>query len=130
MNESLSAGELDDIKRRLELREKQLIEELQTGKQSAAAQSFERIAGEAPDAGDASIADVSIDGASAERMRDAEELRDVRDALARIEAGTYGLCQKCGLPIPRDRLRVAPAARYDLQHQQEREEGRIRTPTL
>ena len=32
-------------------------------------------------------------------------------ALDRVAAGTYGICEVCGLPIPPERLAVRPAAR-------------------
>ncbi len=32
-------------------------------------------------------------------------------ALARLDAGTYGRCEACGLPIPAARLEVRPTAR-------------------
>lgn len=35
-------------------------------------------------------------------------LRKVERALARIEEGTYGLCESCGQPIPLARLEVLP----------------------
>lgn len=38
-------------------------------------------------------------------------LRDVGDALARIEEGTYGECIDCEKPIPVKRLEVFPAAK-------------------
>lgn len=31
-------------------------------------------------------------------------------ALGRVDDGTYGLCVRCGLPIPADRLDARPAA--------------------
>jgi len=40
-----------------------------------------------------------------------EHLADVNAALARIDAGTYGRCERCGREIARDRLRTRPAAR-------------------
>lgn len=39
------------------------------------------------------------------------QLRDVTDALARMEVGTYGICEKTGKEIPLARLRAYPAAR-------------------
>ncbi|WP_226533581.1 TraR/DksA family transcriptional regulator [Microbacterium paraoxydans] len=42
----------------------------------------------------------------------ASELRQVDDALARVDAGTYGLCANCGRPIPAGRLEVRPFAEY------------------
>jgi DnaK suppressor protein len=35
---------------------------------------------------------------------------EIERALAKIEAGTYGICEKCGQPIPKLRLRALPAA--------------------
>ncbi|SJN21745.1 DnaK suppressor protein [Microbacterium esteraromaticum] len=38
------------------------------------------------------------------------ELRQVDDALLRVDAGTYGICSRCGRPIPAGRLEVRPFA--------------------
>ncbi|MGW8482463.1 TraR/DksA family transcriptional regulator [Microbacterium sp. NPDC055903] len=38
------------------------------------------------------------------------ELREVEDALARVDAGTYGVCTSCGAAIPAARLEVRPFA--------------------
>ncbi|HZD03026.1 MAG TPA: TraR/DksA C4-type zinc finger protein [Actinomycetes bacterium] len=40
-----------------------------------------------------------------------DTLREVQDALQRMEAGTYGVCQRCGNPIPEERLEALPATR-------------------
>jgi DnaK suppressor protein len=37
-------------------------------------------------------------------------LGDVRTALARIDAGTYGTCERCGAEIPVARLEAVPTA--------------------
>lgn len=42
----------------------------------------------------------------------ASELRQVDDAIARLEAGTYGVCAGCGRPIPAARLEVRPFATH------------------
>lgn len=39
------------------------------------------------------------------------QYNDVKDALAKIDLGTYGICEKSGLPIEEDRLEANPAAR-------------------
>lgn len=39
------------------------------------------------------------------------QLKEVNDALGRIEKGTYGVCAKCGKPIVPERLKVSPEAR-------------------
>ena len=38
-------------------------------------------------------------------------LADLDDALGRLDAGTYGRCERCGSPIPAERLAVRPSAR-------------------
>lgn len=38
------------------------------------------------------------------------EIRQIEAALARIAAGTYGICVSCGAQIAEDRLDLVPAA--------------------
>jgi DnaK suppressor protein len=40
----------------------------------------------------------------------------VLDALARIESGTYGVCEVCGASIEKERLAADPAATTCKQH--------------
>jgi RNA polymerase-binding transcription factor DksA len=40
------------------------------------------------------------------------ELAEVLEALDRIGRGTYGVCERCGNRIPRERLEARPEARY------------------
>ena len=42
----------------------------------------------------------------------ARALREVEDALHRINAGTYGRCERTGRAIPRIQLRALPWRRY------------------
>ena len=39
------------------------------------------------------------------------ELKDISDALKKLENGTYGLCENCGKPIDEKRLEASPSAR-------------------
>jgi RNA polymerase-binding transcription factor DksA len=38
-------------------------------------------------------------------------LADLDEALARLASGDYGVCERCGRPIPAERLAVRPFAR-------------------
>ena len=49
------------------------------------------------------------------------ELDGVEEALRRIEAGTYGICEACGRPIEDARLAVLPAARFCVGDQEQAE---------
>jgi RNA polymerase-binding transcription factor DksA len=40
------------------------------------------------------------------------ELKDIDDALRRLDDGTYGICEECGKPIDEARLEAVPWARY------------------
>jgi DnaK suppressor protein len=44
------------------------------------------------------------------REREVVQLSQIREALARVQAGTYGLCAACDGPIPFERLYVFPEA--------------------
>ena len=43
---------------------------------------------------------------------DRNKLREIDEALERIEEGTYGICEECGEPISLKRLEVKPTAIY------------------
>ena len=43
-------------------------------------------------------------------------LHEVDDALKRMDAGSYGLCEECHEPIERNRLAVNPLLRFCLDH--------------
>lgn len=43
------------------------------------------------------------------------QLGEARAALARIAAGTYGVCERCGAVIPADRLEAVPTANLCIQ---------------
>ncbi len=45
-----------------------------------------------------------------------EQLDDVGRALAKMDAGTYGLCEVCGKEISEARLEAMPATRYCIDH--------------
>lgn len=39
-------------------------------------------------------------------------LAELDDAQRRLDAGRYGVCERCGQPIPAGRLRARPSARH------------------
>lgn len=128
----LSAADLAHFEKKLRDREAQLREEVRESRERARREPFSRLASEAPDQEDASLAQVVVDLNSADIERDMRELQEIEEALGRIAAGTYGICLRCGEPIDRERLEAAPAAKYDRLHQEleERERGGRGMPTL
>ena len=55
-------------------------------------------------------------------QRDEATLTEIDDALGRVAAGTFGLCEGCEEPIPKARLNAVPHARFcvDCQRKSER----------
>jgi len=44
--------------------------------------------------------------------REREKLRNIDEALLKIEEGEYGICEECEEEIPVGRLKIVPFARY------------------
>lgn len=77
--------------------------------------SESRDSAEAGDAATMSTLDLS-------QLRRAEdELREALAARQRMHEGVYGLCADCDTPIPFERLRVVPEARYCVRDEERRE---------
>ena len=43
-------------------------------------------------------------------------LKEVNDALERMESGSYGICETCQKEISIERLKANPAAKADIEH--------------
>lgn len=54
-------------------------------------------------------------------------LEEVRRALAKLDDGTFGLCEACGARIDRARLEALPYAKHCLNCQSRRERKGVRT---
>jgi DnaK suppressor protein len=85
----------------------------------------------AHDAGDASVADGVASEQFTEAELDSTILIQVREALARVNEGTFGKCVVDGEPIGGARLAAVPWTPYCLKHEQRHEATMpVRTPTL
>lgn len=49
-------------------------------------------------------------------QKDRELLRDINVALAKIQDGSYGICEGTGKPISKPRLEAQPWAKYSIEH--------------
>jgi RNA polymerase-binding protein DksA len=63
--------------------------------------------------------DFTLSLAEAERRR----LKEIDEALRRIEDKTYGICQMTGKPIPKARLKAKPWAKYTIEAARKLEGG-------
>jgi DnaK suppressor protein len=50
--------------------------------------------------------------------RDRQQLRDIEEALQRLTAGSYGICNQCSTRIPERRLRLVPTAEHCVRCQE------------
>lgn len=60
------------------------------------------------------------------KERDFRTLREIDLALAKIEDGTYGICEESGEPIEKNRLEKQPWARLSLHYAEIEEREKIR----
>lgn len=115
-------------KKLLLAKEKELSGDMGRERETAREQSADSTA---HDLGDDSLRDEEKEMHFAEADMDREALIQVRDALKRIEDGTYGKCGVDGRPIDEKRLKQIPWTPFCLKHQEELESAKsIKTPTL
>lgn len=69
------------------------------------------------DVGEAGVAEEDASADFNEAELDSTVLQQVRDALRRIDAGTFGRCVADGRPIEAKRLEASPWVPYCLKHQ-------------
>ncbi len=74
------------------------------------------------------MADIGTDNYEQEfalGLKDSERklLKEIDDALGRIEKGSYGICEGTGKPISKSRLEAKPWARYCVEYAQMIEKG-------
>jgi DnaK suppressor protein len=107
---SLDQDQGRELRRTLDQRREELIREIREDLARMRGESREKIAGDAPDRGDESVADLIADLDRADARRDVGELREIEAARGRFDEGHYGECIDCGQDIGFPRLRASPAA--------------------
>lgn len=108
---SLAKKDADDLRERLVTEKGELESQLATLEENTFAASQSDITGEV--AFDDETADAGT--ATFERERDLSIENNIRDLLAKIDralqrmdAGTYGICDRCGKPIEKARVKALP----------------------
>jgi RNA polymerase-binding transcription factor DksA len=100
----MNAEEVQEFRRRLE----QLVAHVRATVSRLEAELQHRSHG--PD-------ETATDARSADRVRtllgiEGQVLGEANEALTRVESGTFGRCEGCARPIPRNRLGAMPYARH------------------
>jgi len=62
--------------------------------------------------------------------KDRNLLREINHALAKIQNGTYGICEGTGRPIGKPRLEVQPWARFSIEYARQREKNGMGVRTI
>jgi DnaK suppressor protein len=107
---STSNGRYADLKRMLEERRLEILNEVQGRiRDQREADAWGKVH-EVLDAGESSEADIQEDIEFALIQMKAETLTKINDALGRLDEGTYGFCSDCGGEISEKRLRALPFA--------------------
>ncbi len=110
---ALTQAQREELRRTLEAKRSQLLHALREHEDLEEARDLaEREPGDAADLAESAIEDHDR---ISKADHDLELLEEVDHALTRLDAGTYGLSEASGRPIPFDRLRAVPWARYDTE---------------
>ena len=123
-NPELTPEILAELKRALEAKRDRIraaVIGLRSGQDEEHAETVDKADDLAGDSADSSVELEEWDESHQEELAEDAELAEVEHALSKFEAGTYGICEGCGRPIPLARLRALPEARYDVQHEAARE---------
>ena len=128
----LTNAQLKKLKAKLLERQRVLVDEVREKREQAATESSAEPFGAVGDAGDESVLRMITDLDITEAGRDVEELRDIAEALNRMEDGSYGTCEECGQDIGYPRLEVQPTATRCIEDQEKFEKtfATRQTPTL
>ena len=114
-------AELDELRSELEAEAKALRQEIGQAESQIAARLGDTVAEAGDDEADASskLFEREHELALTHNMR--ELLEQTLHALARIKAGTYGVCESCGKPIGKARLLAFPRATLCVECKQRQE---------
>lgn len=132
MTTLLNENQLQEFRQRLESRYRELRELISRELLQSDKEHFAELAGQVHDLEEASVADLLVDLNLATVDLHLGELRDVEDALRRIQEGRYGECIDCQGPIGLERLQANPTARRCIECQAvyERTHRHPGTPSL
>jgi DnaK suppressor protein len=85
-------------------------------------------AGNPADIGDQGYDTYARELASRLTSEQTKMLMEIDEALRRVVNKTYGICEKCGKPIPKARLELVPQARFDVKCLKLQESQVVRPP--
>lgn len=119
MNKKLTKKQLQHFKDKLLVEKNKVLEEMDDLQQSNLKQSISDSSGEISrysyHLGDVASLSYGREFSMGLAERQQKYREQIEDALARIEDGTYGICQVTGEPIALERLEEVPVAKYSVK---------------
>jgi DnaK suppressor protein len=106
----LTRTQMSFLQQLLQAQRKATVEEAEAEMKLLREQSVGDMAGEAPDAGDESVAMLLTDIDNTMVQRHINEVHAIDHALDRIDEHSFGLCSDCGGEIAYARLEAFPTA--------------------
>jgi len=104
----LSPERLTEVKERLVSRKQRLWLEVKQQLKSSIGDGYQEMLATARDEEDQASVSLLAETQLALLGPKRQELEAIEEALQRLEGGTYGLCESCGLPIEPRRLEIMP----------------------
>jgi len=117
----LTDTERQELSKIMEARRGTLLTELRADAARTRDEPYAEHAGDAPDAGDESVATLIADLEQADLTRDLDEFRALEAAREKLKTGEYGICIECGTDIGYERLKASPSALRCIQCQERHE---------
>ena len=114
-------AELEEVRSELKAEEAGLRAEILQAESQIAARLGDAVAEAGDDEADASSKLFEREHELAITRNSRELLEQTEHAIARIEAGTYGVCESCGKPIGKARLLAFPRATLCVECKQRQE---------
>ena len=113
MARSWHSDDVDDVTSRLERQRRETLQRL-----AGLTSSFDEIVAasrdsNADDEHDPEGATIAFERSQVAALvsQGRDQLKEIDAAVARVAAGTYGVCERCGQPISDERLAARPVAR-------------------
>jgi DnaK suppressor protein len=115
---------MEELRRMLESKRAEILEDIKRVREDG--MESDRVS--FPEVGDLVSASVEKEKAFEHSELGVNALREIDNALEKLQEGTYGACEICGKPIGVKRLRVMPSARLCIKCKSE-EEASVKSPS-
>jgi len=115
----LSRAHLDELRVALEAKRAELLREHEEN--LSAGTHTEEVASDPMEVAERATEEDELIGLASQ---EGAQLSEINHALAKIDKGTYGVSELSGSPIPLERLRAVPWARFTADEEEERESER------